>query len=121
MTFDKFGGRKAVMTGIVLTIGLTVDLLTERGLSENLLYLLIAAAGGFMVGNVGEHAASAQKAKAQDGTKLLELQKEMDSLAKIVETSHNEVNRVAQVNEQVINYVDNYSKETNARLTKIGG
>ena len=51
------GGRKAVLTLTVLAIGASVDLLTVRGLSANLLTLLISAGGLFTVGNVAATAA----------------------------------------------------------------
>lgn len=50
--FDMFGGRKSVLTLLILASGVAVDLLTERGLSSNLLTLLLGVLGLFVTGNV---------------------------------------------------------------------
>ena len=50
--FEKIGGRKFVYIILILSIGTAVDLLTERGLSSNLLYLLMGGAGIYVTGNV---------------------------------------------------------------------
>lgn len=47
------GGRKLLLGLLVIGIGIAVDLMF--GLSSNLLTLLIFTAGGFFLGNVGEH------------------------------------------------------------------
>jgi len=53
----KLGGRKVVISLLLVAVGAAVDLLTARGLSDNLLYLLLAVGGGFIVGNTAVHVA----------------------------------------------------------------
>lgn len=65
---SKLGGRKFLLTLLVLTGGVAIDLLTARGLSENLLYLLMAIPTGFGVVNVGAHAIHAKKSQPQTET-----------------------------------------------------
>ena len=59
--FDKIGGRKTVMTVLLVGLGTTVDLVAVNGMSQNLLTLLMVAGSGFLVGNVLEHGAAAMK------------------------------------------------------------
>ncbi len=49
---EAVGGRKTLMSLLVIAVGLAVDLATDRGLSTNLLTLLISVAGGYITGNV---------------------------------------------------------------------
>lgn len=48
----RLGGRKLTITFIVLSAGVAIDLATERGLSENLMYLMMAIMGAYVTGNV---------------------------------------------------------------------
>lgn len=49
---DKIGGRKLAVSVLCLAAGVAIDLTTERGLSENLLYLMVGIIGTFTAGNV---------------------------------------------------------------------
>lgn len=50
--FSRIGGRKFAITMICLALGVIIDLNTARGLSENLLYLMLGIIGVFVSGNV---------------------------------------------------------------------
>jgi flagellar hook-basal body complex protein FliE len=63
MIYEKLGGRKAIMTILIVGIGALVDILAKSGLSQNLLSLLGIALGAFVTGNGIEHAANAIKAR----------------------------------------------------------
>jgi len=65
MIYEKLGGRKAVMTIILVGVGAAVDILAKAGLSQNLLSLLAIALGAFVTGNGIEHAALAFKARGK--------------------------------------------------------
>jgi len=49
---DKVGGRKLLVTAVCLLAGVAIDLYTTRGLSANLLQLMIAIIGIYVTGNV---------------------------------------------------------------------
>lgn len=49
---DYLGGRKFVLSLMLMVTGLLVDILSARGLSENYLYLLMSVSGLFTIGNV---------------------------------------------------------------------
>jgi predicted nucleic acid-binding Zn-ribbon protein len=57
----------------VLVGGVAIDLLTARGLSENLLYLLMAIPTGFGVVNVGAHAIHAKKSQPEAPSQTIDL------------------------------------------------
>ena len=48
----KFSSRKLIVTAICLIAGVVIDLYTQRGLSQNLLTLMIAIIGLYTGGNV---------------------------------------------------------------------
>ena len=48
----KLGGRKVAITLLCLAAGVAIDLMTERGLSQNLLYLMLGIIGTYVTGNV---------------------------------------------------------------------
>lgn len=54
---DKVGGRKFTIAMIMLVAGVVIDLNTERGLSESLMYLMLGIIGAFSAGNVLSKAA----------------------------------------------------------------
>ena len=49
---NRVGGRKTMMAMIALIAGVAIDLNTERGLSENLLHLLLFVIGSYSTANV---------------------------------------------------------------------
>lgn len=49
---EKLGGRKTVMALICLIAGVAIDLTTNRGLSQNLLYLMMFIVGAYSTANV---------------------------------------------------------------------
>lgn len=49
---SKLGGRKTVMSVAAMIAGIAIDLHTERGLSENLMYLLMFIIGAYSTANV---------------------------------------------------------------------
>lgn len=49
---DAIGGRKVIMSLVILAAGTAIDLVTPRGLSENLMYLMLAIAGFYSTANV---------------------------------------------------------------------
>lgn len=51
MNFETFGGRKAVMTFLVLVIGTAVELVKPSGISEIFAGFLVFAATGFGLSN----------------------------------------------------------------------
>lgn len=58
------GYRKIVLGLLILAVGIAVD--ATFGLSSNLLYLIITVAGGFFLGNVGEHVCDTLKVSSKD-------------------------------------------------------
>jgi hypothetical protein len=74
---ERLGGRKFLITLGVFLAGTAIDLLTERGLSENLKELFMAGAIGFGIVNVGASAVYSKEKKEQappvDTSKLEEL------------------------------------------------
>ena len=55
---DKIGGRKLVIAMVCLILGAAIDLTTVRGLSQNLLYLMLGIIGTFSVANVASKIAT---------------------------------------------------------------
>jgi hypothetical protein len=51
MILDKIGGRKVLVSLVLLTVGVTVDMVSPNGISANLLDLLKYIGGGYLVGN----------------------------------------------------------------------
>jgi len=49
---DKLGGRKMAIAIISLIAGVIIDLTTTRGLSQNLMYLMLGIIGTFSITNV---------------------------------------------------------------------
>jgi hypothetical protein len=73
---ERLGGRKFLLTLGVFAAGTAIDLLTPRGLSENLMQLFMAGAIGFGVVNVGASAVYSRQPKGKpevDTSKLEEL------------------------------------------------
>ncbi len=62
---QKLGGRKFLVTLGVMGAGVAIDLLTEKGLSDNVMYLLFGASTGFGVVNVGKYALNLKDKQAQ--------------------------------------------------------
>lgn len=60
------GGRKVIMTLIVLGTGVLVTSL-QGDVPDNLMVLLQVILGGYVVGNIGEHAARAFRDKSPNG------------------------------------------------------
>jgi len=48
----KLGGRKTMMAMIALAAGIAIDLATERGLSQNLMSLMMFIIGAYSTANV---------------------------------------------------------------------
>lgn len=94
--FEKMGGRKTVMALLVLTAGVTIDLTVERGLSQNLMVLMLTVVGMYKVSNI------ANKVVAKGGSgnkKVSELERNLSQVAgaiaglqKQVEASNKRVN-----------------------------
>lgn len=61
---DSIGGRKALVSFVVLLVGVGVTLYTGD-VPDGLLQLLSIIFGGFIVGNVGEHISGAVVSKAE--------------------------------------------------------
>jgi len=62
---DKIGGRKVLVSVLVLGIGLAADIFLKNGISSNLLALLLGIVGSYTVGNVGEHVAGAMGSRGE--------------------------------------------------------
>lgn len=72
--FEKIGGRKTVMALICLVAGAAIDLTTDRGLSENLMILMLSIVGLYTTGNVASKIAAARpKGGAGSGAPSTEL------------------------------------------------
>ena len=103
---QKLGGRKTLITIICLAAGVAIDLATSRGLSENLLYLMIAIIGIYTGGNVitkkvSISAASKDSTTESSSIDQRQLEDHVAGLHSIVEDLQKQVgasnNRVAAV------------------------
>lgn len=94
---NSIGLRKALGAAIVAAIGVGVTLL-KGDVPANLMALLIAVYGAFVTGNLGEHAASVFKAKAeaqQPSTVEVDTSEIEAKLDALQETSTNAANGVS--------------------------
>lgn len=65
-TIKALGGRKLVLAVVLLVAGIAVELLSTKGLTENLLYLLGMLYGSFTVGNGVEHVQISKRVAKQE-------------------------------------------------------
>jgi hypothetical protein len=92
---EKIGGRKFFFTILFIGVGFCIDMFTERGLSKNVLDLIVYLGGIFVFGNSVEHIAKATSAKK-------ELTNKTDSV-NIVDVSRNELDAVfTELNNKVL-------------------
>lgn len=91
------GGRKTVITLLVLVAGVAIDLSTGRGLSQNLMVLMLAIVGMYKVSNVATKMVN--KSSGADNKKVTELEGNLThvvtvltGLQKQVESSNKRVN-----------------------------
>lgn len=111
--FAKLGGRKLVFTLLAISVGVAVDLFTERGLSQNLKELLIFVGGIYTIGNVGVNAAHAIKEKSTRSDKVLDaLQQEMLRLNQSQEVVFNNLNTNTQATGEILRRVGGPAKGT---------
>ena len=108
--FDKIGGRKLAMSMIALLAGIIIDLNTERGLSEPLLYLLLGIIGTFSATNVASKAAT----RGQNVTKDPEVEEKINQLEQHAAGLHNVVDDLGK-------QVESANKRTLAILENMGG
>jgi len=74
--FNILGGRKLTIALIMLVAGMVIDLNTERGLSESLMYLMLGIIGTFSAAN----AVGKLGVKPQDATKSAEVEAGINTL-----------------------------------------
>lgn len=66
--FEKLGGRKFLLTLIVIGVGTAIELLTTRGVSTGFVSLLVGVLGVFSASNVAITNKAINQAPAADGT-----------------------------------------------------
>ncbi len=107
--FDKLGGRKFVMTLLMISVATAIDLCTARGLSENMMMLLMSAAGIFITGNAAEY--FAKKGVSQEVTTSAEPVEinypDLTNLSQKVEVVMNGVNLSNQALAKIISKIPN--------------
>lgn len=111
MILEKIGGRKFIVSIGIMIAGIVIDLVTARGLSENLMYLLMAGATGFGVVNVGGHFVNAKKeeVKAKKGrppeTKVKIDAKEIEAKIEPIQKSLTALSNRQAADSQTLNQV----------------
>jgi hypothetical protein len=78
--FEKLGGRKFAIAMIILAGGVAIDLVTTRGLSEALMYLMLGILGTFSVTNVANKVATKDRAPELDTSILDEMKERQEQL-----------------------------------------
>lgn len=111
---DKLGGRKALVTLLVVAVGTAIELCSQKGLSVNMLQLLSIVFGAFVVGNGIEHcasAASAGKVAPTEDSRLNGVLAQMDATSKGTQARLSELAQNAQATTAGISYVVDYIKQ----------
>lgn len=105
---NLLGGRKVTMAMVILAAGVVIDLVTERGLSEPLMYLMLGIIGSFTAGNV----MSKKYTPAKDSSP------ELDTLKDDLNLSLESLDAQQQV---LATEVQQNQKRIMALLTQMGG
>jgi hypothetical protein len=106
---DEIGGRKTLITLLVIAVGCAVDLATERGLSQNLLALLGAVLGLYTAGNVvskfsPEAAAVGPEQETGPGTDTTAIEQHLaDINAKVSAVDSGSVEAIGQMQQSLVN------------------
>lgn len=94
---NKFGGRKLAVSLICLVAGVAIDLNTERGLSQNLLYLMMFIVGAYSTANVLVKKTNSNAQSGQEAGPSLDKIAEMDERQKQSEMNLGSVINVVEM------------------------
>lgn len=110
------GGRKFLLGLLVIGIGIAIDV--TFGLGSNLLTLLIFVAGGFFLGNVGEHVCdtlkegSRSKAAATGAVSI-------NNVAQVVNQIETRLNEIATAETAVQGKVEKLAQVTQSNVEAV--
>jgi len=104
---DRVGGRKMVLSLVVLSVGLAVDL--TAGLSDNMLKLMMLSLTAFVLGNVGEHCfAAMRKRRTSASTQAIT---QVNQVVTELDTIRDDVKAGAAVNQTVLDMITELSQK----------
>lgn len=110
---QRLGGRKVLITFLILIAGVVLDKFSANGLSNNMLTLLLGVIGSFTAGNLGTHLIQNKYEKAQK-----DIPKETENVAfkEVYEAvlgsraSVEQLKEAAMTNAQALNFLVQYVK-----------
>jgi hypothetical protein len=114
--FEKMGGRKFVLTMIVLAIGTLIELNTERGVSDGFTALLIGASAvfGFSNAAVSMKALTVKEEQGEEGVETVTVpvvdevaKAEIAELQRVVTAQQEQIARATELLRQILTVKQN--------------
>lgn len=108
----RIGGRKLLISLIMLTCGVIIDLNTTRGLSQNLMYLMMMIIGTFSTMNVVSKKFSKGPitVPSLDDERVKQLESTVSGLMSMAEQTNNQMETTTAAIDQIIGHIKKESK-----------